>query len=169
MKISLIMSKSKQRKLTLKQRKFIKEYIKTGNQTLAAKKSYNVSNDATARSIGSQNLTKLNIQNAVIKAQQKLGITDGFLAKKLKEGLNAKETKFFADKGVVKDSRNCIDYHTRARHLEIAHKLRGDFIDKAEIDTRVSAEDTLKKFVQESVKQTQQMREQRNERTDANK
>ena len=144
--------KKKLRKLTMKQRRFVKEYIKSGNQTLAAKRSYNC-NDDTARSLGSSNLTKHNIKSAVIKAQEKIGITDSFLAKTLKEGLKAKETKFFADAGKVKDKRDCIDYSTRAKYLEIGHKLRGDFIDRAEVNATVSVRDTLQNLVRERIKQ----------------
>ena len=144
--------KKKLRKLTMKQRRFVKEYIKSGNQTLAAKRSYNC-NDDTARSLGSSNITKHNIKSAVIKAQEKIGITDSFLAKTLKEGLKAKETKFFADAGKVKDKRDCIDYSTRAKYLEIGHKLRGDFIDRAEVNATVSVRDTLQNLVRERIKQ----------------
>jgi len=144
--------KKKLRKLTMKQRRFVKEYIKSGNQTLAAKRSYNC-NDDTARSLGSSNLTKHNIKSAVIKAQEKIGITDSFLAKTLKEGLKAKETKFFADGGKVRDKRNCVDYPTRAKYLEIGHKLRGDFIDRAEVNATVSVRDTLQNLVRERIKQ----------------
>ena len=134
----------------MKQRKFVKEYIKSGNQTLAAKRSYNC-NDDTARSLGSSNLTKHNIKSAVIKAQEKIGITDSFLAKTLKEGLKAKETKFFADGGKVRDKRNCIDYPTRAKYMEIAHKLRGNFIDRTLLETTLPVEEVLKKFVQQRI------------------
>jgi len=144
--------KKKLRKLTMKQRRFVKEYIKSGNQTLAAKRSYNC-NDDTARSLGSSNITKHNIKSAVIKAQEKIGITDSFLAKTLKEGLKAKETKFFADGGKVRDKRNCVDYPTRAKYLEIGHKLRGDFIDRAEVNATVSVRDTLQNLVRERIKQ----------------
>jgi len=144
--------KKKLRKLTMKQRRFVKEYIKSGNQTLAAKRSYNC-NDDTARSLGSSNITKHNIKSAVIKAQEKIGITDSFLAKTLKEGLKAKETKFFADGGKVRDKRNCVDYPTRAKYLEIGHKLRGNFIDRSEVNATVSVRDTLQDLVRERIKQ----------------
>lgn len=49
-------------KLTPKQEKFANGYIESGNATSSAKQAYNTSNDASARAIGSENLTKLNIQ-----------------------------------------------------------------------------------------------------------
>lgn len=48
-------------KLTKKQQGFVKDYIDTGIASEAVKNHYNVANDATARSIGSENLTKPNI------------------------------------------------------------------------------------------------------------
>jgi len=141
------------RNLSMKQRRFIKEYIRTGNATQAASKAYNTKNDVVAQNIGSENLCKPMIKSAVIKAQEELGITDKFLARSLKEGLKAKEIKFFADAGKVKDKRDCIDYSTRAKYLEIGHKLRGDFIDRAEVNATVSVRDTLQNLVRERIKQ----------------
>lgn len=47
---------------TKKQKGFVKDYLETGIASVAVKKHYNVKNDETARSIGSENLTKPNIQ-----------------------------------------------------------------------------------------------------------
>lgn len=49
-------------KLTKKQKGFVKDYLDTGIGSLAVKKHYNVVDDATARSIASENLTKPNIR-----------------------------------------------------------------------------------------------------------
>ena len=46
-------------KLTLKQRRWIKKYIETGNATEAAMQVYNCKNRNVAESIGSENLGKL--------------------------------------------------------------------------------------------------------------
>ena len=50
------------RTLTKKQEGFVKDYLETGNGSLAIKKNYDVSTDETARSMASENLTKPNIQ-----------------------------------------------------------------------------------------------------------
>lgn len=52
------------------------------------------------------------------------------LVRKLAEGLDAKETKFFSDKGIVTDKRDFIDYQTRHKYLETALRLRGDLSNK---------------------------------------
>ena len=53
---------NKPRPLTIKQRKFIDEVIKTGNATQAVKKAGYKTTEWSARSIGSENLTKPNIK-----------------------------------------------------------------------------------------------------------
>lgn len=50
------------RVLTKKQRIFVEEYIKTGNGAQSAKKSYEVTTDASARQLASENLTKPSIR-----------------------------------------------------------------------------------------------------------
>jgi hypothetical protein len=67
---------------------------------------------------------------------EKCGITDTMLAKKLKEGLNAKLVRVFSEKGKVYYSKQLDDFPTRKGYLEIAHKLRGDFIEKHEHDLK---------------------------------
>ncbi len=48
--------------LTLKQAKFAREYLGTGNATEAANRAYRPQNRATARAMGSENLAKPNIR-----------------------------------------------------------------------------------------------------------
>jgi hypothetical protein len=48
--------------LTPKQQKFAQNYLETGNATEAASRAYKPKNRATARVIGSENLTKPNIK-----------------------------------------------------------------------------------------------------------
>jgi phage terminase small subunit len=50
------------RTLTKKQNQFVQEYLDTGNATEAASRAYKPQNRATARAIGSENLTKPNIR-----------------------------------------------------------------------------------------------------------
>ncbi|KKP93238.1 MAG: hypothetical protein US25_C0042G0011 [Candidatus Moranbacteria bacterium GW2011_GWE1_36_7] len=50
------------KKLTTKQKVFADEYLNSGNAGLSAGKAYHVKNNKTARSIGSENLTKPNIR-----------------------------------------------------------------------------------------------------------
>jgi hypothetical protein len=49
-------SKKKQRKLSLKQTRFIDEYTKTGNATEAASRVYKTKNRRSSMAIGNENL-----------------------------------------------------------------------------------------------------------------
>lgn len=49
------------RKITPKQKGFVKTYLETGNGSFAAKENYDVTSDESARAIASQNLTKPNV------------------------------------------------------------------------------------------------------------
>lgn len=53
------------RQLTPKQQGFVKDYLETGNGTLAVKENYEVSNDNVAANIASVNLRKAKIQEAL--------------------------------------------------------------------------------------------------------
>lgn len=64
-------------KLTPKQAKFVKEYFKNdGNGTKAALAAYNVKNEQTASAISTENLRKPLIAESLIKAAQRMGITE---------------------------------------------------------------------------------------------
>ena len=73
----------KKRRLTIKQRKWIKEYIKTGNASAAAMKVYNCKDRESAAVIGSENLTKLNFQELM----EEMGLTDVTLLNVGTEGM----------------------------------------------------------------------------------
>lgn len=66
--------------LTLKQRIFIKNYLKNGNATEAAVVAYKVKNRNVAGVIASENLRKPNIVNAIIRSLDKCGLSDNYLA-----------------------------------------------------------------------------------------
>ena len=58
------------RRLTLKQKLFVNEYLKHKNGSKAAMKTYNVKNENVARNIASTNLTKPNIKMTIDKVLQ---------------------------------------------------------------------------------------------------
>lgn len=64
---------------TVKQKMFVKEYVKSGNATQAALKVYNTKSVDSAKRIGWENTTKLNIQEIL----EKNGITDDATAQNL--------------------------------------------------------------------------------------
>src|SRR5262245_17720779 len=66
--------------LTLKQRRFVAEYVRTGNGTQAALTAYDTTDTNTARSIASENLTKPALQTAVAAILDAGGLSDDRLA-----------------------------------------------------------------------------------------
>jgi len=77
MKANKVMDTTKKKKLTLKQAKFTKEYLKSGNGTQAAIKAGYSKN--SAHDIASENLRKPEIKEAVASAAEKLGINPEYV------------------------------------------------------------------------------------------
>lgn len=74
------------KKITIKQKKFAAELIKTSNATQAAKNAgYS---KKTARQIGSQNLTKVVIQEEIKTAAQELGIDAKYVLRTIKTSID---------------------------------------------------------------------------------
>ncbi len=77
--------KIKQRPLTIKQKKFTAEILKTGNGTQSALKIYDCNNSNVAAAIASQNLRKLNISFEVEKALFNNNISEDYIVNKWKK------------------------------------------------------------------------------------
>ena len=128
-------------KLTLKQRKFIKAYIQTGNATQAAKDAgYECKTDAAFAEMGSRLVRK--VKGTISKIMGEIGLDDAMLAQKALEGLNAMVVKPFARDGVVISEPAYIDFPTRAKYLEIVSKMKG--LLKEKVDKKVSATVTIR-------------------------
>ena len=73
------------------------------------------------------------LKEGMFKPDEKLlnfdkhGITEDYLIGKLKEELEAEETKFFQKDGIVTEKRDVTDWNTRQDARKDAHKLRGDY------------------------------------------
>ena len=65
-----------QRGLTVKQRRFVKHYVETGNGTQAALVAYGTDDPATAHAIAAENLQKPAIQQAVSELLEAGGLSD---------------------------------------------------------------------------------------------
>jgi len=73
-------------KLTLKQTKFIAEYVKDGNATRAVREAYpNAKSEGAMRAMASENLTKPNIQKQIKVVLDEAGLTPELLIKELKK------------------------------------------------------------------------------------
>lgn len=86
-----------EKKLTIKQTKFVKEYVKNdGNGTKAALAVYDTTDADTARAISSENLAKPAIRDAVDAALNKHGITMDDAVAPIAKALKAKKV-FYVD------------------------------------------------------------------------
>jgi len=101
------------RKLTKKQKTFVKEYLKTGNGAKSALKSYNTTDNLTARTIASENLTKPNIIKSIQEA-----IPDELLTERHIEILNKRDNNGNLDNIVLSG-------------VQLGYRLKGYLIDKS--------------------------------------
>lgn len=104
----------KEPKLTMKQRKFLDEYFKTGNGTMSALKAYDTKDYATAASIARENLKKL--QPSLKTWMEVNGFSLKVLCSVLAQGLQA--TKIVTSP--TEKDREMVDYAVRHKYLETA-------------------------------------------------
>lgn len=110
-------------KLTIKQRKWLNSWIEHGNSTRAAREAGYKDGKKACEIIGWENLQKLKpIINAWI---DNVGMSDEAVKKKIIDGLNAKETKFFADKGKITDQVEVESLAIQQRYADMAAKVKG--------------------------------------------
>ena len=74
---------------------------------------------------------------------EKAGITDGLLARRIREGLDAKETKLAMRDGKITDSLTLIAFAERREMAQLALKLKGHLVDKHEIHSALTLEELL--------------------------
>ena len=93
--------------LTIKQRRFTKEYVETGNATQAAiRAGYS---KKTAYAIGSENLAKPIIKQTIEEAQEKLGISAEYVLKNFKEMVEFGKKKTLKAKQIGQEMVNYED------------------------------------------------------------
>lgn len=111
----------KPRSLTIKQKKFVKEYVKRdGNGTKAALAVYNTTSEDVARSISSENLAKPSIREEIDKALMRHEITMDAAVKPIADGLQA-ERVTMTENGVDTSP----DHSIRLKASGMALKLMG--------------------------------------------
>lgn len=134
--------------LTLKQRRFQKELIKTLSPTEAAMRAYNCKDRLSARNIASENLAKLGISMADL--MDKMGLTNeedvrdlmrlrkaqkviGYLHQ-YKKDEDGKIEKIEPDEVVSNEFVTVDDNQVQLKALELTAKLKGNIKDKPPID-----------------------------------
>lgn len=105
------------RTLTKKQRGFVKDYIETGNGTLAVKRNYAQTTDQTARAIAYENLTKPHIVKSIADAIPDELLTEKHLA------LLHKTTKTTVGEETYEE----IDVQAVSKGLDMGYKLKGSY------------------------------------------
>ena len=107
---------TKPRRLTLKQRAFAKEYVKTKNGQEAVKKVYDVKTNNVAGSMASENLSKPTVRDEV---ERLLEGTEDKIKKVIDEGL---EAKTISKTGKLLDTPN---YGERRKMTEFIARMKG--------------------------------------------
>ncbi|MBM3254237.1 MAG: hypothetical protein FJZ16_08290 [Candidatus Omnitrophica bacterium] len=73
-------------RLTLKQEKFVREYVKNGNASRAVKEAYpNVKSNGGRRVMGSKLVTNANVNKRIQEILSEAGLTPELITKELKE------------------------------------------------------------------------------------
>ena len=106
---------AKKPKLTKKQRGFVKDYLKTGNATEAARNNYNVTTDGSARAVGSETLALPNVKSTIAEL-----LSDDDLARVHQEGLAATAVRFTPEGEQIEVP----DYSTRHKYLDSGYKIK---------------------------------------------
>lgn len=114
--------KSSEEKLTIKQRKWLKLYIETGNATEAAFQAYDCKDRDSARALGSENLAKLNISELM----ENMGLTDVALINIGTEGMT---------KAVKQSMTGEVhpDYAVRHKYWDTMLKLKQKLVERKDI------------------------------------
>lgn len=137
--------KSKKDGLTVKQRKFIKYYLESGNVSQSALKA-----GYAFRQTGGDTLSKAVVQEAFQMLLDKQGITDeklnqvlgegldstkvvGYLHQYKKKGKKGKVEKIQPDEIISSEFIDVPDMPTRHKYLETAYKVKGKVKDKVEL------------------------------------
>lgn len=144
------MTKPRDRKLTLKQTRFIKFYFECdGNGTEAARQAHYKGNAYTLSAVAAENLTKPLIVAAIEALKKKFGLTDEFLLKKHLQLINAKRNqacdvyiKKDADgKYVVNENSNDFieveDNQVQVQALKLAYEINGKIKPKIDQSTHL--------------------------------
>lgn len=105
--------------MTPKQARFVKEYVKSGNQVQSALKTYDTTNYSSASVIANENLEKL--RTPIQIAMKNAGITKEKLMETLEKGLRSDKVLSHEGKLVKVE-----DMPTRHRYFDTALKL-GDY------------------------------------------
>ena len=134
--------------LTPKQRKWLNSYLDCFDQTKASRDAgYKCKNENGFQVIGHQNYLKL--KPIVEKWLAEEGLSDDRIKAKIAKGLEAKETKFFADKGKITDQVEVEAHGIQVKYTDMAAKVKGIYAAEKHNITVESYEERLKRLISE--------------------
>jgi len=116
------------KRLTLKQLKFVQLYIETGNATKAAMTAYRCKNENTAKSLGSENLTKPDIACEIEKYRKEGGLS-------IQKAINAINDGYDAEKKGAGQAP-VPDHNVRLRSADMTLKLADAYPRNKEVSHR---------------------------------
>jgi len=79
-------------------------------------------------------LTNPTFQKTFKEILEKAGITDEFIAEKIRSLADAKETKFFAHKGEIRDQRDVEALDIQADMVKFAAKVKGHVVERSSVE-----------------------------------
>lgn len=141
--------KQKRPPKTIKERKWAKRTLETGDGTLAAEEIYDVTSHESARAISSQNFSKLSL----VPLMEAEGITDKKLIQVLDDGLGASKTvsaRVITKKGGLAEADertddfiDVPDYDVRHKYMKTAFELKGHLNDRGNTNVQVNVNNTI--------------------------
>ena|ERR1700733_12757929 len=117
------MSEDPLKKLSPRKRKYVKGLVEGKSKTKAAIEAGYSKNTAVA---AASHIDTPDVQ-AALKALIQQTIPIKTLARRLKQGLSAKETKFATFEGKITDHRDCINFAERRAYVELVAEMGGFF------------------------------------------
>jgi hypothetical protein len=130
--------------LTPKHRRLIRAYVDPNSPTEGNATQSAIAagfSPVSAPQTGNRIIKSDNGERELTRIYDAAGLTVEKLAKRVKQGMNAKETKAFIHQktGDIVYSKPLVAHDVRLRAVRLAHELRGDFAAKrVELDVRVA-------------------------------
>ena len=115
--------------MTVKQRKYIKYVAQGMNKNKALEKAEYAHQTNVASVEKSPDVKK-----GLLKAMERIGITDDFIAKGIYEGTKATRTLFYTNNGIVSDKRVIKDFDIRHKYIKLSAEIRGDLINDPSVN-----------------------------------
>lgn len=112
------------KRISKKQKDWADNFLQHGNGKKAALQSYPGIKETTAHAIAHKNKEHQLVKNYMAKVLERKGITDEYLAEKLKDIIDAGTLKRVLKEAKVKDAMSAIQASVALKDLMPAHKIK---------------------------------------------